>query len=549
MFSPLDPGIIYTSSQHLWRTTDEGHSWESISPDLTRADPKTLGDSGGPITKDQNGPEIYGTIFTIAPSRKEKDTIWTGSDDGVAYITRDAGKHWTNITPPDLPEFSRISLIEASPNNAGTAYLAAKRYQLDDRRPYLYKTADYGKTWSKIVNGIREDDYVHAVREDPKRAGLLFAGTEHGIYVSFDDGAQWQSLSLNLPDTQVPDLLIEGDDLVIATHGRSFYVLPDIEPLRQMSPELNTATAHLFMPPTAVRNVQQAEIDYYLKQPSDKVVIDILDSKGDVVRTFTGTPEDDKKKKGADGEEDPDEEYGPPKPKPVPRKAGLNRFVWDLRYPGATGFKGLIFWGARVDSGPFAVPGTYQIRLSANGQTMKQALVVTKDPRIDSVTIADLTEQFNLAMQVRDKVTTADEMVILIRELKKQMQERLKSDPSLKPALEAFEAKLSGVEEDVYQVRNRSDQDPLNFPIKLNNRLAALGRSIETGDGKPTAGAYKVFGELSKELDAQQARLDEILKLGLPEVNRSLTEHKLKELKPTKIETETVGTGGTDDRL
>ena len=538
VFSPLDSSIIYTSSQHLWRTTDEGHSWEAISPDLTRADPKTLGDSGGPITKDQNGPEIYGTIFTIAPSRKEKDTIWTGSDDGVAYITRDAGKHWTNVTPPDLPEFSRISLIEASPNNAGAAYLAAKRYQLDDRRPYLYKTADYGKTWTKIVNGIREDDFVHAVREDPKRTGLLFAGTEHGIYVSFDDGAQWQSLSLNLPDTQVPDLVVQGDDLVIATHGRSFYVLPDIEPLRQMSPELNTATAHLFIPPTAIRNVQQAEIDYYLKQPADKVTIDILDSKGQVVRTFAGTPEDDKKKKGAAGEEDPDEEYGPPKPKPVPRKAGLNRFVWDLRYPGATGFKGLIFWGARVDSGPFAVPGTYQIRLSANGQTMKQALVVTKDPRIDSVTVADLTEQFNLAMQVRDKVSAADEMVILIRELKKQMQDRIKSDPSLKPTLEAFEEKLSAVEEDVYQVRNRSDQDPLNFPIKLNNRLAALGRSIETGDGKPTAGAYKVFGELSKELDTQQARLDGILKSGLPPVNRALADRKLKELTPTKVETQ-----------
>ena len=538
VFSPPDPGIIYTSSQHLWKTTNEGRSWEQISPDLTRHDPKTLGDSGGPITKDQNGPEIYATIFTIAPSRKEKDTIWTGSDDGLAYITRDAGKHWTNITPPDLPEFSRISLIDASPHKPGTAYLAAKRYQLDDRRPYLYKTNDYGKTWTRIVNGIRDDDYTHAIREDTKRAGLLFAGTEHGIYVSFDDGAQWQTLSLNLPDTQVADLLIEGDDLVIATHGRSFYVLPDIGPLRQLTPELATENVHLFRPDAAVRNVRQAGINYYLKQPAEKVVIDILDAKGQVVKTFTGTTADDKKREGA-GESDDEESFGPPRAKPVPRKEGLNRFSWDLRYPGATGFKGLIFWGARADSGPLAVPGPYQVRLMANGQTLSQSFNVEKDPRLDSVTLADLTEQFKLAIEVRDKTTEASEMVIEIRELKRQMQDRLKAnqDAALKSALDAFRDKLSAVEEDLYQVRNRSNQDPLNFPIKLNNRLAALDRSIQTGDGRPTAGAYKVFGELSKELDTNRTRLDATLKNGLPEVNRMLADRNLKELTPTKTET------------
>jgi photosystem II stability/assembly factor-like uncharacterized protein len=538
VFSPLDPGILYTSSQHLWRTTDEGRSWEAISPDLTRADPKTLGDSGGPITKDQNGPEIYGTIFTIAPSRREKDTIWTGSDDGVAYVTRDAGKHWSKVTPPDLPEFSRISLIEASPHKAGTAYLAAKRYQLDDRRPYLYKTDDYGKSWTRIVNGIPEDDFVHAVREDPKRAGLLFAGTEHGIYVSFDDGGQWQSLSLNLPDTQVADLVVDGDVLVIATHGRSGYVLHDIVPLRQMTPATVDAAARLFQPGTALRNLGPADIDYYLKQPADKVVIDILDAKGEVVRTFTGTPEDDKKKP-ADAGGDEEEGFGPPRAKPVPRKAGLNRFTWDLRYPGSKTFEGLIFWGARAESGPVAVPGTYQVRLAANGVTLTQTFGVEKDPRIDSVTIADLAEQFRLAMEVRDKTTQANEIVIVIRELKKQMADRLKAnqDAALKTALDAFRDKLGAIEEDVYQVRNRSNQDPLNFPIKLNNRLAALGRSIETGDGKPTAGAYKVFEELSKELAVQQGRLDDALKAGLPEVNRLLADRKLKELTPTKTET------------
>ena len=540
VFSPVDPGILYTSSQHLWLSTDEGHSWNRISPDLTRADPKTLGDSGGPITKDQNGPEIYGTIFTIAPSRIEKDTIWTGSDDGIAYITRDAGKHWTKITPPDLPEFSRISLIEASPHKAGTAYLAAKRYQLDDRKPYLFKTDDYGKSWTKIVNGIPDNDFVHSVREDPKREGLLFAGTEHGIYVSFDNGAEWRSLALNLPDTQVADMVIDGDDLVIATHGRSFYVLHDISPLRQMAPDVMTSNVHLFRPASAVRNISQADIDYFLKQQADKVTIDILDAKGQVVRSFTGTPEDDKKRAGAEGQGGDDEEFfGPPRARPVPRKGGLNRFTWDLRYPGAKGFEGMIFWGARAGSGPLATPGSYQVRLTANGATQTQNFSVEKDPRLDSVTIADLAEQFKLAMEVQDKTTEANEMVILVRELKKQMKDRLKSnpDPALKAAMDSFAAKLSSVEEQIYQVRNRSNQDPLNFPIKLNNRLAALDRSIETGDGKPTAGAYKVYGELSKDLAVQKARLDDTLKTGLPQVNRLLSEHNLKELVPTKEET------------
>ena len=268
VFSPLNPDMLYTSSQHLWKTTDEGHSWQKISPDLTRADPKTLGDSGGPITHDQNGPEIYGTIFTIAPSRKDVDTIWTGSDDGLVYITRDGGKNWTKITPPGMPDFGRVSLIDASPHNPGGAYVAVKNYQNDDRKPYIFKTADYGKTWTKIVNGIPDNDFVHAVREDPVKPGLLFAGTEHGIYVSFDDGAP---VAVHRAESArhagVATSLIEGNDLVIATHGRSFYVLDDITPLRQLTPALSTEDAHLFRAARgASATVSQARIDYYLSQ-------------------------------------------------------------------------------------------------------------------------------------------------------------------------------------------------------------------------------------------------------------------------------------------
>ncbi|HYX31052.1 MAG TPA: hypothetical protein VE863_21125, partial [Pyrinomonadaceae bacterium] len=245
VFNPLDPKTLYLSSQHLWKTTDDGQSWMQISPDLTRADPKTLGLSGGPITGDMNGPEVFATIFTIAPSRLERGTIWTGSDDGLVFITRDEGKNWKKITPPGAPDLARVSLIDASPHRAGAAYVAVKNYLQEDRQPYIFRTDDYGKTWTKIVNGIKPGDYVHAVREDTKRAGMLYAGTEHGIYVSFDNGDQWQSLSLNLPDTQVSDIVVQDHDIVIATHGRSFYVLDDIDVLRQLTPEVASATAHL----------------------------------------------------------------------------------------------------------------------------------------------------------------------------------------------------------------------------------------------------------------------------------------------------------------
>jgi photosystem II stability/assembly factor-like uncharacterized protein len=574
VFSPVNPDILYTSSQHLWKTTDDGHSWKRISGDLTRADAKTLGDSGGPITHDQNGPEIYGTIFTIAPSRKDVNTIWTGSDDGLVYISRDAqsaAPHWTKITPPGMPDFGRVSLIDASPHNPGAAYVAVKNYQNDDRRPYIFKTADYGKTWTKIVTGIPENDFVHAVREDTVRQGLLFAGTEHGIYVSFDDGAQWQSLSLNLPDVQVSDIVIQGADVVIATHGRSFYVLDDITPLRQLKPTLTSETVHLFQPPKVERNVEQARIDYYLAKPAEKVTLEILDSKGQVIRTYTGSPNAAGGRGGRGGrgggapgaaalpttaataEPDPAAapgEEGAPAgggggggrgrggAANVPDRAGLNRFTWDMRYPPAVTFEGMVLWSGNTQ-GPAAVPGTYQVRLTADGQTFTEKMVIEKDPRLDSVTVADLTEQFSLALQVRDALSQSNEIVITIRELKKQMDDRLKSntDATLKASLDAFRDKLSAVEEEVYQVRNRSGQDPLNFPIKLNNKIAALGASIEHGDGKPTAASYDVFKLLKAKLVEQQTALDKLLQTDLPPVNKQLTSHSLKELVPTKVET------------
>jgi photosystem II stability/assembly factor-like uncharacterized protein len=496
VFSPFDRHVLYTSSQHLWKTTNDGQTWEQISPDLTLADPETLGDSGGPITKDQNGPEIYGTIFTIAPSLKEANTIWTGSDDGLAFITRDGGKHWINITPKELPKFSRISMIDASAHDPGTAFLAAKRYQLDDRQPYIFRTHDYGKTWTKIVTGIPAGDYVHVAREDPARKGLLYAGTEHGIYVSFDDGGHWQSLRLELPDTQVSDLVLKADDLVIATHGRSFWVLDRIALLRQLIPSVTTEPLHLFKPDPAVRSFRPAMFDYYLQKEAQKVTIDILDASGKVVRSFTGSDEEEKKAKKA---ADEDSDFGPPKPPPPARKAGTNRFTWDLRYTGATVFEGEIMWGARAEQGPLAVPGRYQVRITADGVSQTQPLELKLDPR-HHVTLEDLQKQFDLAIKIRDEVSLCDEMVIAIR--------KAKNDPAASANLRD---NLSTLEEEIYQVRNRANEDPLNFPIKINNQIAALARTVETGDDPPTAQDYEVYKLLTGRLATIKTKYDATL--------------------------------------
>jgi hypothetical protein len=539
VFSPFDSHVLYTSSQHLWKTTNDGQSWESMSPDLTRADPKTLGDSGGPITKDQNGPEIYGTIFSIAPSLKEPDTIWTGSDDGLIYITRDGGKKWENITPKEMPEFSRISMIDASPHDAGTALVAAKRYQLDDRKPYIYITHDFGKTWTLIVTGIADNDYAQVAREDPRRKGLLYAGTEHGIYVSFDDGGQWQSLRLNLPDTQVSDLVLKDDDLVIATHGRSFWVLDRVALLQQLEPAVVASAMHVFKPDEAVRSYRPAVIDYYLQKPAQTVKIEILDASGVVVRSYTGSEAEDKKAK-KDGEEDSD--FGPKKTPPPGRKAGTNRFNWDLRYAGATVFEGEIMWGARAEQGPMAVPGSYQVRVTEDGVTATAPLQLKLDPR-EHVTQAELEKQFALAMKIRDEVSLCDDMVIAIRRMNKEAKER--ADASKEEGVVSASAemrdRLSTLEEEIYQVRNRANEDPLNFPIKINNQIAALASTVETGANPPTAQDYQVFELLTGRLDAIKSKYAEAMGNDLKRFNGVLAEHKLAPVTEDKSIFEGIG--------
>ncbi len=517
VLSPLDPKVLYTSSQHLWRSVNEGQSWQRISPDLTRADPATLGDSGGPITKDQNGPEIYATIFTIAPSRKEPNTIWTGSDDGVVYITRDGGKNWSRITPPGLPEFSRISLIDASQHQPGGAYLAAKRYELDDRRPLAYKTADYGKTWTKIVNGIAAGDFVHVVREDPKRAGLLFAGTEHGAYVSFDDGANWRSLSLNLPDTPVVDLVVEGDDVVIATHGRSFWVLENIGLLREWTPEITHAPMRLFTPQPAVRAVRAAAIDFWLAHNSSDGLVEILAPEsgphGGVVKTLRCAPESDK-----------------PERETIPCRAGTNRVTWDLNYPGPVVFPGLILRYAHPNAGPQAPPGTYAVRFTAAGKSETRPLEIQRDPRVPGVTDADLRKQFQLAIQIRDILSRANQMVIDIRQINGQIEDRKKQlqDRTVLADADRLETRLKDIEESLYQVRNRSPRDTLNYPIKLNNQLAVLERGVSMGDYPPTEQDRVVYQQLLERLNGLRDSFQTALGADLKRLNQAFAAHSLK---------------------
>jgi len=503
MFSPLDPNTMYTTSQHVWKTTNDGQTWEKISPDLTYADPETLGPTGGIITKDMNGPEIYATVFALAPSNHDVNTIWAGSDDGKVHITRNGGKKWVDITPKDLPKFSRISIIDESKFNPGTLYLAANRYQVDDREPYVFKTSDYGKTWTKIVDGIAPGHFARAIREDLQKPGLLYLATEHGVYISFNDGAQWQSLQLNLPDTPIRDLVLKNDDVVLGSHGRGFWILDDIRPFREAVEISKTNQATLFKPANPIRGIYNAVIQYYLPAAADSVTIELLDAQGELIQTYTG-------------------KQGQGRGAPTTAK-GLNSFNWNLRYPGATTFEGMIIWSGRPQTGPIAPIGDYQVRLKVNGQTLENGFSVEMDPNLEGVSPADIQEQFDLSMQIMSKTSTANEAVIQIRQIKKQVAAMQGMDnAALQQAMADMMEKLSAIELNLYQVQNQSPQDPLNFPIKLNNRLASLRRSVESGQAKPTDAAYVVFEELSNELTSHLNDLNTVISQDLAAINRQL---------------------------
>jgi photosystem II stability/assembly factor-like uncharacterized protein len=534
--STHDTKVVYVGSQHVWRSDNGGESWKRISGDLTYADPATLGPSGGDITRDQTSVEYYGTVWRITESSHAKGELWIGSDDGKVHITRNDGESWSDVTPMGLPKFSRIHEIDVSPHTPGKAYVAAVRYRSQDIQPYVYRTNDYGRSWTKITNTIPEGHYVRTVREDLKRPGLLYAGTERGVLVSFDDGLSWQSLQLNLPTVQVPGLVLKGDDVVIATHGRSYYVLDNITPLRQAAAEVASRDAFLFKPATTVRTLSRSaesysrrkqftpEIDYYLGKEADTVRIEILDAQNRVIRTYVGTPPRAAAPAGgapaAGGGGGRGGFGGGGGPRAT---TGQHRFRWDMRYPGPRDFPGLIMWSANTQ-GPLAPPGRYSARLTAHGQTFTESFDIVADPRLTTITQADFDAQFKLSSQVAQRVDDAHRAVLQVRDVRAQVDDRLSknSDASLRTEATAFKTNTAAVEGEIYQVRMQASQDPLNYPIKLNNQLAALRGVIESSDNRPTAQAQEAFTVLAGELDTQLTKLQALFDKDLAKLNEKL---------------------------
>ena len=521
IFSPIDANVLYASSNRLWRTTDGGTNWDALSPDLTRADPMTLGHSGGPITGDMNGPEVYATIFSVGPGKVDIDVIWTGSDDGLVHVTRDGGENWTNVTPPDMPDFGRVSQVDASAFDAAKAYVSARLALLDDLRPHIWRTDDYGETWTRIVGGIREDAYVNAVREDPNRAGLLYAGTNHGVYISYDDGGSWQELNPDLPDMPITDVIPEHDELAMASHGRGFWVLDNVGPLRQAEAGMTERDLVLFEPAVAYRSANGVMLSWWLGEGVESAAdakLEIVDAAGgEVVRTFEPAVE---------GEER-DRWSGPA----LPVGSGLQRLRWDLRTNPAASFPGMILWGVRTMA-PVVPPGTYSVRLTVDGRSETTEVEVQRNPWITDVTDEDLIAQYEFGVLIRDKVNEANLAVIEIRRVKEELAERLEAseDEGLGEAGERLRVAASEVEGDIYQVRNRSNQDPLNFPIKVNNRLANLLSMSERGDGRPGSGMYAVFEIMVDRLGGLLDALDGVWSEELGEVNARLREMGMEEI-------------------
>ncbi|HEU5374017.1 MAG TPA: hypothetical protein VFV38_01115 [Ktedonobacteraceae bacterium] len=574
MLSPHDPNILYITGNHVFRSTDEGSSWQTISPDLTRNERSRLESSGGPINKDNTGAEYYGTVFAFAESPLQRGLLWAGSDDGLIHLSRDDGKTWEHVSPPDLPEWALISIIEPSPHNAATAYVAATRYKLDDFTPYLYVTRDHGKSWRKITTGIPAHDFTRVIRADPVRPGLLYAGTETGVYASWNDGEQWQPLQLNLPVVPIHDLAIKESDLIAATHGRSFWVLDDITPLRQVNEEIQQSASHLFTPRPTIRfmtiggfsqipaggkyyrktgvttisarreekpngakfdrNLDAGQnppdgviVVYYLKeQPEGEVRLVFLDAQGQEIKSFSSeAPPEDTPKTGEvkkSNNKDP----------LVPKTAGANRFVWNMRYPDpvkvAEGFMG----GDNGLVGPVVAPGTYQVRLVVGDQSQTASFEIQKDPRV-SASQADLQAQFALLLAIRDRLSETHEAITTIREVRQQIEQweqrtqGREHHQTIVDAGKVVKEKLTAIEEELIQVKARSRQDTLNHPAKLNARITALTGVVASADAAPTRQAYELFEHLTGQLQAHQQRLRECLETDLTAFNSLIRELEL----------------------
>ncbi len=536
-FSPHDSTALYVTSQYVWRSRNEGASWEKLSPDLTVADPATLGRSGGPVTGDMTGTEWYASIFAFAESPVRAGVMWAGSDDGLVHLSTDNGANWKNVTPPTLGAFTRVSIIEPSPFDAGTAYLAANRYQQDDFAPYLYKTTDFGASWTRIDAGIPMGAYTRAIRADVKRSGLLFAGTETGVYVSFTDGARWEPLQLNLPRVSVRDVRVHDNDVIVATHGRSFWALDDISVLRTLGDSITARSVHLFEPAPAVRWVSRGgggsaragsnpefgvSVDYWLQeQPSGIVTLQFLERDGTLIRAFTSTRDP---KRDSTNSAATDSAAAAARVRlgraelsysaatsTVHHRAGANRFVWDLQYPDAKRIPRSIS-DLGTFAGPMAIPGDYQVRLIVGGDTLTRPFTVVPDPRT-SLASAEYVAQFALRKQVVSRISSITDAVARIEDLKGQLAERARqasSQPyadSVQQASKALSDQLETVRADVYEVFTKADQATLHFPVKLYQQFVTLNSQVGQGTFPPTKQHGEIYTELSGKLERQLERL------------------------------------------
>ncbi len=592
--SPHNSNVVYIGSQHVHRSTNGGESWTVISPDLSHNDKSTQGSSGGPLTLDQTSVEYYGVVFVLQESPVQAGLIWAGTDDGRVWLTRNAGANWTEVTPGDMQKFTRVSSIDASAHAPCVAYVAANRFQLDDDHPYLWKTANCGASWERIDDGIATSEFTRVLREDPERRGLLFAGTERGVWFSANDGRRWQALRLNLPYVPIHDLQVKAGDVVLATHGRSFWVLDDISTLRQLSDAIVALDAHLFSPRNAHRvsfgggggggsgGPQQAPVNpvasnppngavikYWLANANQDVTLSILDSAGNLIRTFSSRQdslaavdslarlewrrirEDSLRAAGLSVDSiravmrrmpNPPQDQTPGwRPTPRPRatnRAGTNSFTWDMRYPAPSAFRGMILWSANANAGPMAPPGTYLARFSVNGRTVgTERFRLLADPRVEGVTAADHVAQFRFLQRVAGRFSEANDAVKTIRYVRAEIEDRrgkLSGD-----ALAAFNqhaaalmATLSSVEDSIYQTKSRSGQDPLNYPIRLNNRIGALMGMAGGSDGRPTAQVVEVFNRLGTLLDRELARMRSAISTHLPPINGTLRSVNAPEIVP-----------------
>ena len=526
LFSKHNPKRLYTFSNQVHVTESEGQEWKIISPDLTRNDPTKLKTSGGPITQDNTSVEYYCTIFAADESPLKEGLLWIGSDDGLIHLTQDGGENWSNITPKQLPEWTMINSIEPSPFDPGTCYVAGTRYKLGDYSPYLYKTTDYGVTWKTITKGIAKEDFTRVVRADPKQKGLLYAGTEHGIYVSYDDGTSWSSFQKNLPIVPITDLTIKNNSLIVATQGRSIWILDNLTVLHQLQPDSRNAQTLLFKPKesyrtkgrggksslTAGTNLPNGVIvHYFLKNydaEKDTVELQFQSEDGAVIKTYSTK---DKKNK-------------------LEVKAGGNEFVWDTRYDGAEKLEGMIFWSASF-SGAKAVPGSYKVRLAVNGKEQTQDFTILPDPRSES-SVTDMQKQFDFVNEVNQTVDKAHKAIKNMREIRSKLKDFVKQNQSdstatkLVAQAKTIQEDLLEVEKTLYQTQNRSNQDPLNFPIRLTNKLGHLNRLLTIDDFPPTNQDLAVKEELTAAVEVAMERYQQLIDSDVASFNEDFKKEK-----------------------